>query len=42
MPYIGGFGAYSAKCNDVAQKGYEGFALSMGASGDESSTPRSN
>jgi hypothetical protein len=32
MPYIGGFGAYSAKCNDVAQKRYEGFALSMGSS----------
>lgn len=28
MPYIGGFGAYSEKCNEVAEKGYEGFALS--------------
>jgi cyclohexanone monooxygenase len=28
MPYIGGFGVYVAKCEEVAQKGYEGFALS--------------
>jgi cyclohexanone monooxygenase len=30
MPYIGGVGAYRQICNDVAAKGYEGFA--MGAS----------
>lgn len=28
MPYIGGFPAYVAKCEDVVAKGYEGFALS--------------
>jgi cyclohexanone monooxygenase len=27
MPYIGGVGAYRQKCNEVAAKGYEGFAL---------------
>jgi cyclohexanone monooxygenase len=27
MPYIGGVGVYRAKCDDVAAKGYEGFAL---------------
>ncbi len=27
MPYIGGFPAYVQKCNAVAAKGYEGFAL---------------
>lgn len=27
MPYIGGVGVYRQICNDVAQKGYEGFAL---------------
>jgi cyclohexanone monooxygenase len=27
MPYIGGFPVYSAKCADVAAKGYEGFVL---------------
>ena len=27
MPYIGGFGVYREKCEDVAAKGYEGFAL---------------
>jgi cyclohexanone monooxygenase len=27
MPYIGGVGAYSQKCDDVAAKGYEGFEL---------------
>src|SRR5665213_1235550 len=27
MPYIGGVGAYRQTCNDVAAKGYEGFAL---------------
>jgi cyclohexanone monooxygenase len=28
MPYIGGFPAYVAKCEEVVAKGYEGFALS--------------
>jgi cyclohexanone monooxygenase len=28
MPYIGGVGAYRKICNDVAAKGYEGFAMS--------------
>ena len=27
MPYIGGVGGYRVKCNEVAEKGYEGFAL---------------
>jgi cyclohexanone monooxygenase len=27
MPYIGGFGVYCAKCDEVAAKGYEGFEL---------------
>ncbi|HEV7636097.1 MAG TPA: NAD(P)/FAD-dependent oxidoreductase [Bradyrhizobium sp.] len=27
MPYIGGVGAYRQICNDVASKGYEGFAM---------------
>jgi cation diffusion facilitator CzcD-associated flavoprotein CzcO len=27
MPFIGGFGAYRAICDDVAEKGYDGFAL---------------
>ena len=27
MPYIGGVGTYRQICNDVAAKGYEGFAL---------------
>jgi cyclohexanone monooxygenase len=30
MPYIGGVGAYRQICNDVATKGYEGFALAGG------------
>jgi cyclohexanone monooxygenase len=28
MPYIGGVGVYRARCDEVAAKGYEGFALS--------------
>jgi cyclohexanone monooxygenase len=28
MPYIGGVGAYRRICDDVAAKGYEGFAMS--------------
>jgi cation diffusion facilitator CzcD-associated flavoprotein CzcO len=27
MPYVGGVGEYRKKCDDVAAKGYEGFAL---------------
>ena len=27
MPYVGGVGAYRQKCDEVAAKGYEGFAL---------------
>jgi cyclohexanone monooxygenase len=27
MPYVGGVGAYRAKCKEVADAGYEGFAL---------------
>ncbi len=27
MPYIGGVGAYRRICDDVAARGYEGFAL---------------
>ena len=28
MPYVGGVGVYRQLCDDVAAKGYEGFALS--------------
>jgi cyclohexanone monooxygenase len=28
MPYVGGLHVYARKCNEVARKGYEGFALS--------------
>jgi cyclohexanone monooxygenase len=28
MPYIGGVGVYRQKCDEIAAKGYEGFALS--------------
>jgi len=31
MPYIGGFPVYLQKCNEVAARGYEGFALSSHA-----------
>jgi cyclohexanone monooxygenase len=31
MPYIGGVGAYRQICNDVAAKGYEGFAMHAAA-----------
>ena len=27
MPYLGGVGAYRSHCDEVAEKGYEGFAL---------------
>jgi cyclohexanone monooxygenase len=30
MPYIGGVGVYRQKCDEVAAKGYEGFALGSG------------
>jgi len=29
MPYVGGVGAYKEKCDAVAARGYEGFALRM-------------
>jgi len=28
LPYLGGFRAYSQRCDEVAAKGYEGFSLS--------------
>jgi len=28
MPYVGGLDVYRARCQEVAEKGYEGFALS--------------
>jgi cyclohexanone monooxygenase len=31
MPYIGGVGVYRQICNDVAAKGYEGFAMAAAA-----------
>ena len=31
MPYIGGVGIYRQICNDVAAKGYEGFAMTAAA-----------
>jgi cyclohexanone monooxygenase len=27
MPYVGGVGAYRAKCDEVATRSYEGFVL---------------
>jgi cyclohexanone monooxygenase len=27
MPYIGGVGVYRRICDDIAAKGYEGFAM---------------
>lgn len=32
LPYIGGVGVYRQKCDEIAAKGYEGFALSAPAS----------
>jgi len=32
MPYLGGFGNYRKKCEDVAQAGYEGFVLTKSVS----------
>jgi hypothetical protein len=29
MPYAGGVGEYRKKCDEVARKGYEGFALTV-------------
>jgi cyclohexanone monooxygenase len=29
MPYAGGVGEYRKKCDEVAAKGYEGFALAV-------------
>jgi cyclohexanone monooxygenase len=31
MPYVGGVGAYRAKCDDVTEKGYEGFIFDASA-----------
>ncbi|HLG98588.1 MAG TPA: NAD(P)/FAD-dependent oxidoreductase [Bryobacteraceae bacterium] len=31
MPYIGGVGAYRQKCDEVAERGYEGFAMRQAA-----------
>jgi cyclohexanone monooxygenase len=31
MPYIGGVGVYRQICNEVAAKGYEGFAMTAAA-----------
>ncbi len=30
LAYVGGFGRYRETCDDIAARGYEGFALSMG------------
>ncbi len=27
LPYIGGFGTYRKLCAEIAEKGYEGFAI---------------
>ena len=35
MPYIGGVALYRQICNDVAAKGYEGFAMTRGGAGAE-------
>ena len=35
MPYIGGVGVYRQICNDVAAKGYEGFAMACGGAAAE-------
>jgi cyclohexanone monooxygenase len=32
LPYVGGVGVYREKCDEVAAKGYEGFALTSAAS----------
>jgi cyclohexanone monooxygenase len=31
MPYIGGVGPYRQICNEVAKKGYDGFAMTPSA-----------
>ena len=36
LPYIGGVGAYRQKCNEVAERGYEGFALTTSARASQS------
>ena len=33
MPYLGGVGAYRARCDAVAANGYEGFAVTAAAIG---------
>ena len=37
LPYVGGFGNYTAICNEVAAAGYRGFRLSDSASSTDSS-----
>jgi cyclohexanone monooxygenase len=32
MPYLGGVNVYRAKCDEVAEQGYEGFVLTNGPS----------
>ena len=39
MPYIGGVGTYRKKCNEIAEKGYEGFILESGSLGKAASAP---
>jgi cyclohexanone monooxygenase len=29
MPYVGGVGNYRKKCQEIAEKDYEGFAFSV-------------
>jgi cyclohexanone monooxygenase len=31
MPYVGGVGLYAQKCEEVAARGYEGFAMGKSA-----------
>ena len=38
MPYIGGVGTYRQICDDIAAKGYEGFAMDAGRAGAENSS----
>ena len=39
MPYVGGHGNYRAKCDDVAQKDYEGFDFSPAPAVDANRVP---
>ena len=36
MPYLGGFPAYVARCDEVAANGYEGFVLTRAGAGERS------